>query len=59
MTVFHIQDVNNHHQLLKDWLKRYHGVATKYLPTILAGSDGSIVMNKKQNNLLILLIISL
>lgn len=29
--VFHIQNVNAYHSRLKGWMKRFHGVATKYL----------------------------
>lgn len=29
--VFHIQNVNAYHSRLKLWIKRFHGVATKYL----------------------------
>lgn len=29
--VFHIQNVNAYHSRLKQWLNRFHGVATKYL----------------------------
>ena len=29
--VFHIQNVNSYHHLLKNWIRRFHGVATKYL----------------------------
>lgn len=29
--VFHIQNVNAYHSRLKGWIKRFHGVATKYL----------------------------
>ncbi|MCJ8311975.1 MAG: IS1595 family transposase [Pseudomonadales bacterium] len=29
--VFHIQNVNAYHSRLKNWMKRFHGVATKYL----------------------------
>ncbi|MFT5807546.1 MAG: capsule polysaccharide export protein KpsC/LpsZ, partial [Moritella dasanensis] len=29
--VFHIQNVNAYHGRLKEWLIRFHGVATKYL----------------------------
>jgi transposase-like protein len=29
--VFHIQNVNAYHQRLKSWMRRFHGVATKYL----------------------------
>ena len=32
---FHIQGVNNYHQRLKGWLRRFNGVATKYLPHYL------------------------
>ena len=30
-TVFHIQNVNAYHSRLKEWIGRFHGVATKYL----------------------------
>ncbi|WP_034623174.1 IS1595 family transposase, partial [Desulfovermiculus halophilus] len=33
--VFHIQNVNAYHSRLKEWIKRFHGVATKYLPNYL------------------------
>ena len=33
--VFHIQTVNNRHSQLKDFLRRYRGVATKYLDNYL------------------------
>ena len=29
--VYHIQNVNSYHSVLKNWIKRFHGVATKYL----------------------------
>lgn len=29
--VFHIQNVTSYRQLLKSWIRRFHGVATKYL----------------------------
>ena len=29
--VFHIQNVNAYHSRLKQWIRRFHGVATKYL----------------------------
>jgi transposase-like protein len=29
--VFHIQNVNAYHSRLKEWLQRFHGVATQYL----------------------------
>ena len=32
---FHIQTVNNRHSQLKDFLRRYRGVATKYLDNYL------------------------
>jgi len=31
----HINNVNAHHGRLKEWLRRFHGVATKNLPTYL------------------------
>ena len=33
--VFHIQNVNAYHSLLKTWMRRFNGVATKYLPSHL------------------------
>lgn len=33
--VFHIQNVNAYHSLLKAWMERFHGVATKYLDNYL------------------------
>lgn len=29
--VFHVQNVNAYHSRTKEWMKRFHGVATKYL----------------------------
>ncbi len=33
--VYHIQNVNNYDSRLKTWIRRFNGVATKYLPTYL------------------------
>ncbi len=33
--VFHIQNVNAYDSRLKGWMRRFHGVATKYLPNYL------------------------
>jgi transposase-like protein len=33
--VFHIQNVNAYHHRLKEWIRHFHGVATKYLPNYL------------------------
>jgi len=33
---FHIQNVNNYHSRWKGWLRRFHGVSTRYLPSYLA-----------------------
>ena len=33
--VFHIQHVNAYDSRLKGWMRRFHGVATKYLPSYL------------------------
>ncbi len=33
--VFHIQNVNAYHSRLKTWMRRFDGVATKYLPNYL------------------------
>ncbi len=32
---FHIQNVNAYHSRLKNWMARFHGVATRYLPNYL------------------------
>ena len=32
---FHVQNVNAYHSRFKQWLERFHGVATKYLPHYL------------------------
>jgi len=32
---YHIQNVNAYHGRLKEWMARFHGVATKYLPNYL------------------------
>ena len=32
---FHVQNVNAYHSRFKQWLDRFHGVATKYLPNYL------------------------
>ena len=32
---FHVQNVNAYHSRFKQWLERFHGVATKYLPNYL------------------------
>ena len=32
---FHVQNVNAYHSRLKQWLERFHVVATKYLPNYL------------------------
>ncbi len=34
--VYHIQHVNNYHSRLKQWMRRFNGVATKYLDHYLA-----------------------
>jgi transposase-like protein len=33
--IFHIQNVNAYHSRLKAWMRRFNGVATKYLPSYL------------------------
>ena len=33
--VYHIQNVNAYHSRLKQWVKRFHGVATRYLGNYL------------------------
>ena len=34
--VFHIQNVNAYHGRLKNWISRFHGVASKYLENYLS-----------------------
>ncbi|MCP4970002.1 MAG: IS1595 family transposase, partial [Arcobacter sp.] len=34
--IVHIKNVNSYHYRLKDWIKRFHGVATKYLLNYLS-----------------------
>lgn len=34
--IFHIQNVNNFHSRLKGWVRKFNGVATKYLQNYLA-----------------------
>ncbi len=37
---YHIQHVNGYHRRLKEWMERFHGVATHYLRSYLwAGSE--------------------
>jgi hypothetical protein len=31
----HVQNVNAYHSRFKEWLRRFHGVATRYLPNYL------------------------
>jgi len=33
--LYHIQSVNSYHGRLKNWIRRFNGVATKYLPNYL------------------------
>jgi len=33
--IFHLQNVNAYHSRLKTWMRRFNGVATKYLPNYL------------------------
>lgn len=33
--IFHVQNVNNFHSRLKTWIRRFQGVATKYLDNYL------------------------
>jgi len=35
---YHIQHVNSYHSMLKTWMQRFHGVATKYLNSYLGWS---------------------
>jgi len=32
---YHVQNVNSYHSRFKQWLARFHGVATHYLPNYL------------------------
>ncbi|SFD68881.1 hypothetical protein SAMN05216204_13330, partial [Massilia yuzhufengensis] len=31
----HVQNVNSYHRRLRDWVARFHGVASRYLPNYL------------------------
>ena len=33
--IYHIQHINSYHSILKNWIARFHGVATKYLNNYL------------------------
>ena len=33
--IYHIQHINSFHSILKNWIRRFHGVATKYLNNYL------------------------
>lgn len=46
--VYHIQNVNCYHSILKNWLKRFHGIATKYLDHYLGWCNE--LFNRKVNN---------
>lgn len=43
---YHIQNVNAYHSRFKNWLRHFHGVATKYLPNYL-GWRRSIEQHRK------------
>ena len=47
--VFHIQTVNSYHMRLKQWLHRFHGVATIYT-NIWVGLDGLSSIKKHANH---------
>jgi len=34
-TIYHVQNVNSYHSRLRDWLKRFRGVSTRYLNNYL------------------------
>ena len=52
--VFHIQNVNAYHARLHIWMRRFHGVATKYLSNYLAWDRFfETHKNPNENNLLI------
>ncbi|REL28563.1 IS1595 family transposase [Thalassotalea euphylliae] len=52
--VFHIQNVNAYHGRLHNWMKRFHGVATKYLSNYLAWDRFfETRTNPNENNLLL------
>ena len=33
--LYHIQNINNYHSGLKEWIRRFHGVSTKHLDNYL------------------------
>lgn len=47
----HVQNVNSYHRRLRDWLARFHGVASRYLPNYLGwrrALDGGRVTTAEQ-----------
>lgn len=50
--IYHIQHVNHYHRELKEWLKRFDGVATRYLDNYLFWHR-FLELNKKQDEKLV------
>lgn len=49
--IYHIKSVNSYHARLKSWIRRFRGVATKYLPNYLAWQEHLDESRKLQHGL--------
>ena len=49
--IYHIKSVNSYHDRLKSWIRRFRGVATKYLPNYLAWQEHLDEARKLQRGL--------
>lgn len=45
--IYHIQNVNNLHSIMKEWFGKFHGVASKYLNNYLKGFCALIEVKKE------------
>ena len=50
--VYHIQNANAYHSRLKEWMRRFHGVATKYLDHYLGWRRMIEIFGKHLNSTL-------
>jgi hypothetical protein len=48
--LYHIQNVNSYHSRLKGWIKRFNGVAAKYLDHYRVGFNFSTKSNTERVN---------
>ena len=49
--IYHIKSINSYHDRLKSWIRRFNGVATKYLPNYLAWQEHLDEARKLQRGL--------